>query len=89
VKKAGDSPEREPVPGMKVGEDVALRQARLRQIGRVKAELEAREQARYEAELQEYDAKLAKRQEREQKSGNKLGGKAPKHRNLDREIATR
>jgi len=57
---------------------VALRQARLQQIGEAKAELEARAQARYELEKAAYDAKQAHRQEREQQLGRKLGGRAPK-----------
>ena len=39
----------EPAPGLKVADEVALRQARLQQISDVKAELEARAQARYRA----------------------------------------
>jgi len=42
---------------MKVGEEVALRQAHLQQIGVAKTELEARAQARYELEKAAYDAK--------------------------------
>jgi transposase len=68
----------EPLPGLKVADEVALRQARLQQIGAVKAELEARAQARYEQEPAAYEAKLAQRRAREQARGRKLGGRPPK-----------
>ena len=65
----------EPVPGLKVADEVALRQARLQQIGEVKAELEARAQARYAQEQAAYEAKLAERRAKEQARGRKLGGR--------------
>ena len=68
----------EPVPGLKVADEVALRQARLQQISDVKAELEARAQARYEQERAAYEAKLAQRRAQEQARGRKLGGRPPK-----------
>jgi len=42
LKKAVEAGDAEPVAGMKVGEEVALRQAHLQQIGVAKTELEAR-----------------------------------------------
>jgi Transposase DDE domain len=78
LKKAEEADDVEPVAGMKVGEEVALRQAHLQQNGAAKTELEARAQARYELEKAAYDAKQAQRQEREQQLGHKLGGRAPK-----------
>lgn len=68
----------EPVPGLKVADEVALRQGRLQQISDVKAELEARAQARYKQEQAAYEAKLAQRRAREQARGRKLGGRPPK-----------
>jgi transposase len=68
----------EPLPGLKVADEVARRQARLQQIGAVKAELEARAQARYEQEQAAYEAKLAQRRDQEQARGRKLGGRPPK-----------
>jgi hypothetical protein len=68
----------EPLPGLKVADEVALRQARLQQIGAVKAELEARAQARYEQEQAAYEAKLAQRRAKERARGRKLGGRPPK-----------
>jgi hypothetical protein len=61
-----------------VGEEMALRQAHLQQIGAAKTELEARAQARYELEKAAYDVKQAQRQEREQQLGHKMGGCTPK-----------
>ena len=68
----------EPLPGLKVADEVALRQARLQQIGAVRAELEARAQARYEQEQAAYEAKLAQRRAQEQARGRQGGGRPPK-----------
>ncbi|WP_295400974.1 transposase [uncultured Thiocystis sp.] len=75
LKKAETAGDQEPVAGMKVGEEVARRQARLQQIGDVKIELDARAQARDEAEKAAYEEQ---RRAREQQRGRKLGGRAPK-----------
>jgi hypothetical protein len=76
--KQAEAGNTEPVPGLQVADEVALRQARLQQIGAVKAELEARAQARYEQEQAAYEAKLAQRRAQEQARGRKLGGRPPK-----------
>jgi multidrug efflux pump subunit AcrA (membrane-fusion protein) len=68
----------EPLPGLKVADEVVRRQAQLQQIGAVKAELEVRAQARYEQEQAAYEAKLAQRRAQEQVRGRKLGGRPPK-----------
>jgi transposase len=68
----------EPLPGLKVADEVARRQARLQQISDVKVELEARAQARYEQEQAAYEAKLAQRRAKEQARGRQLGGRPPK-----------
>jgi hypothetical protein len=73
--EAGDT---EPVPGLKVADEVARRQAQWQQISDVKAELEARAQARYEQEQAAYEAKLAQRRAQEQARGRQLGGRPPK-----------
>ena len=78
LKKAEAAGDQEPVAGMKVGDEVALRQARLQQIGEAKTELEARADARYQLEKAAYDEKQAQRRERERELGHKLGGRAPK-----------
>lgn len=67
----------EPVPGLKVADEVALRHARLQSIRDVKAELEARAHARYEQERAAYEEKVAQRQAQEQARGRKLGGRPP------------
>ena len=67
----------EPLPGLRVADELVLRQARLQPIGAVKAELEARAQARYEQEQAVYEAKLAARRAKEQARGRKLGGRPP------------
>ena len=51
LKKAGAAGDQEPVAGMEVGDEVALRQARLRQIGEAKTELKARAEARYQRRI--------------------------------------
>ena len=73
--EAGDA---EAVPGMKVEDEVARRQERLKQIAEAKEELEARAKVRYEQEKADYDAKMADRAEREKQRGRKLGGRSPK-----------
>ena len=78
LKKAEASGDQEPVAGMKVGDEVALRQARLQQISEAKTELKARADARYQLEKAAYDEKQAQSRERERELGHKLGGRAPK-----------
>jgi transposase len=78
LKQAETAGDQEPVAGMKVGEEVAMRQARLQQIGDVKTELEARAQARYDLEKAAYEEQQAQRRARELQRGRKLGGRAPK-----------
>ncbi|WP_295402425.1 IS1182 family transposase [uncultured Thiocystis sp.] len=76
--KAETAGDQEPVAGMKVGEEVAMRQARLPQIGDAKIELDARAQARDDLEKAAYEEPLAQRRARELQRGRKLGGRAPK-----------
>ena len=78
LKKAEETGGVEPVVGMNVGVEIAIRQETLQQIGEAKAELEARAQARYDAEKAVYDAKQAQRLEREKELGYKLGGRKAK-----------
>ena len=61
LKKAGAAGDQEPVAGMKVGDEVALRQARLQQIGEAKTELKARAEARHQLEKAAYDERQAQR----------------------------
>lgn len=78
LKKAEGTSDAEPVVGMNVGVEIAIRQETLAQIEAAKMELEVRAQARYDAEKAVYDAKQAQRSEREEELGHKLGGRKPK-----------
>ncbi len=60
-----------------IPQEVQRRQERLEKIAQVKAEIEARAQARYEREKAEYEAKLKERAAKEKVRGRKLGGKQP------------
>ena len=55
-----------------------MREERLEKIAQVKAEIEARAEARYEREKAEYEDKLRERAVKEKTRGRKLGGKQPK-----------
>lgn len=63
--------------GVSLPEEIKRREDRLAAIAAAKAKIEARAQERFEREQVEYQAKLAKRQAREAKSGKKPGGKPP------------
>ena len=58
--------------------ELQRREVRLAKIAEVKAELERRAAERYTQEQADYVAKLKEWEEKEQKRGRKLGGKAPK-----------
>jgi len=58
--------------------EIALRQERLAHLAEAKAVLEARAQARYEAEQADYAAKVRARAEKARKKKRKPRGKAPK-----------
>lgn len=64
--------------GMVVEDEIAWRQARLERLAEAKAVLEARAQARYEAEQAEYEEKLRQREEKASKKGQKPRGRPPK-----------
>ena len=57
--------------GMVVEDEIAWRQERLERVAEAKAVLEARAQARYEAEQAEYEEKLRQREEKAAKKGQK------------------
>jgi len=63
--------------GLKVEEEIALRQQRLANLTQAEAILEARAQERYEAELAEYEAKKREREEKAQRTGRNPRGKDP------------
>jgi transposase len=78
LRKAEAAGNAEPVPGMKVAEEVRIRHEQLVQIGEAKVELERRAQARYALERAAYEEQRVQRLEREHQRGRKLGGRAPK-----------
>ena len=64
--------------GMDIPEELKRREGRLAKIAAAKAEIEARARERFEQEQAEYEAKLARRQEKEERTGKKPGGRPPK-----------
>jgi transposase len=64
--------------GMVVEDEIAWRQARLKRLAEAKAVLEARAQARYEAEKADYEEKLRQREKKAAKKGQKPRGRPPK-----------
>jgi len=63
--------------GLKIPEELARREERLKVIAEAKAEIERRAQERAQSEQAEYEAKLAARKKREEETGKKPGGKPP------------
>jgi transposase len=61
-----------------IPQELERREQRLTIIAAAKAEIEARAQARFQAEQAEYERKLAAREERAERTGKKPGGKPPK-----------
>jgi transposase len=62
--------------GLTIPDEIVRRQERKAALAKARAEIEARAQGRYAAELAEHEKKLAERQAREER-GEKVGGKAP------------
>jgi transposase len=63
--------------GLVVKEEISRRETRLKRLEEAKAVIEARAKERTAAEQAEYDAKMAEREERERKTGRRLGGRPP------------
>ena len=65
--------------GMNLPEEIARRQVRLDVMAaaKVKVKVEERAKARFEKEQAEYEAKLARREQKTKESGRKPGGKPP------------
>jgi len=63
--------------GLDIATEVAFRRNRRVNLSQAKTVLEARAEARYQAELAEYEAKMQERAEKAQRSGRKPGGRAP------------
>jgi transposase len=62
--------------GLMIPDEIVRRQERKAALAKARAEIEARAQARYAAELAQHQQKLAERQARQDR-GEKVGGKAP------------
>ena len=69
----GDQPD-----GLVVSDEIAIRQARLARLAEAKAVLIARAQERTALEQAEYDAKMAERADKAQRTGRTPRGRAPK-----------
>ena len=65
-------------PEIDIPDELARREDRLAAIEKAKAEIERRAQERFEAEQAEYEEKLKKRKEQEEKTGQKARGRTPK-----------
>jgi hypothetical protein len=62
--------------GLSIPEEITRRQERKAALAQARAEIEARAQARYAAQLAEHEAKLAERAAKQER-GEKVGGKPP------------
>ncbi len=76
--KRAEQADAEDEPEIDIPDELARREDRLAAIEKAKAEIERRAQARFEAEQAEYEEKLKQRKEKEDKSGQKARGRAPK-----------
>ena len=65
-------------PEIDIPDELARREDRLAAIKKAKEEIERRAQERFEAEQAEYEEKLKKRKEKEDKTGQKARGRTPK-----------
>jgi transposase len=63
--------------GLDLTNEIALRRQQQINLSQAKAVLEARAEARYQAELADYEAKLQERTEKAQRTGRKPGGRPP------------
>ena len=68
----GDLPE-----GLDIGVEIVFRRERLLNLSQAKEVLKLRAEARYQAELAEYEAVLREREAKEKQMGRKLGGRKP------------
>jgi transposase len=62
---------------MNISDEIERRQQQLARLAEAKQVLEARAQARYEAEMAEHEAKMAAREEKAAKTGRKPPGRPP------------
>ena len=64
--------------GLVLQDEIGIRQERLANLAKAKAELEERAKERYAAEKAEYDAKLREREEKSRRNKHKPRGRTPK-----------
>lgn len=76
--KKAEQADAEDEPEIDIPDELARREDRLAAIEKAKAEIARRAQERFEAEQAEYEEKLRRRKEKEEQSGKKAGGRAPK-----------
>jgi transposase len=76
--KKAEQADAEDEPEMDIPDELARREDRLAAIEKAKAEIERRARERFEAEQGEYEEKLNKRKDKEEKTGKKARGRAPK-----------
>jgi transposase len=74
----GEKTDEQDLPeGLKIEDEIALREKRLANLSQAKAVLEARAKERYEAQRAEYEAKMREREEKARQTGHKPRGRAP------------
>lgn len=74
----GQQAERTELPnGLNLVTEIAVRRERLFNLSQAKSVLKLRAEARYQAQLAEYEAKVRERAEKEKETGRKLGGRKP------------
>jgi len=76
-KKAQTADNKEDCDGMNIPDEIARREDRLEVIKAAKDKIEQRAKERYKQELQEYEDKMKKREDKEKLTGKKTGGKKP------------
>jgi len=77
--KKAEAADRADIPdGMSIPEELTRREERLKAIAEAKAEIERRAAARYAAQKEAYDKRLAERATKQQQKGKKPRGKEPK-----------
>jgi transposase len=77
--KKAEAADRADIPdGMSIPEELTRREERLKAIAEAKAEIERRAAARYAAQKEAYDKRLAERAAKQQQKGKKPRGKEPK-----------
>jgi len=78
MQKAKEADSEEENDGMNIPEEIARREDRIAVIKEAKAKIEQQAKARYKEERQAYDEKIAARKAKEEQTGRKPRGKAPR-----------